>query len=253
VTPTIRDAILDYHEPEWSNSGSLMFKNGAVWITDGSPWTVFNTDAWAIPGVPCDNWRLEPESSWLEGTWTFASVAEAGGTLDVDPTQWALGTITIPAFPADVELALNPRYHRRCRRVRFGAEIRPPGGRAVSLAMMGFGGELDGHFFDVECNVKGPHGYIERIYVESQTQIAIQGDEGFFVFLKPTSSASLGRTVELGGACGSGAAQCKPGLVCVAQPFKYQRPEGLCISPSQLPVCKEPRPALKRFCSASTH
>jgi hypothetical protein len=255
VTPTIRAAILDPHEQQWSSSRGLMFKDGEVWLGSAPPITVFNTDAWAVLGVPCDNWRLEPAPPWLEGAWTFASIAELGGTLsDEPPTQWDLGTITIPPVPADVELALSARDHRHCRRVRFGSLINPPEGRAPSLGMSGFGTELEGqHFFDVECNIKGPHGNIERIYVQSQTQIAIQADAGFFVFLKPGLSSPKGETGELGSACGSGGAECKPGLVCVAQPFKYQRPEGLCTAPSQLLTCKDPRPGWKRFCSTSTH
>lgn len=209
-----------------------MLGNGDVWFTDPNfePITAFNSDVWELKGVPCDGWQLEALPSWLGGTWRVASVAEVQGTLDPNPpTQWDDGWVRVDLEHATVDVALRKNNADRCKPLRFGHQLEEPELRGVDAASNGFKSALGKpYFLDLECSNRGK-AYCRRIDVLERALLALPGNDGFFVFLKPEQlEAPRPEKVAVGQPCGTPSARCVQGSVCVATADEPGHPREQC-------------------------
>jgi hypothetical protein len=210
VSPTVERAIRTA-KPDGSYRQGLA--GGAVWLQQDDPPVIFNSEVWDIPGEPCDNWQVEPTPRWLHGNWVFAAVAGAEPTSDhASPSRWQNASLRIDLDAGTATLALRPGHARKCRPLVFG---RTKNYAALKLEPAAYGyTEEDGQFLNLECDVHGTHGSVERIYVRNEGSLIANADIASFVALRPSALVTPGLPATQGRACSSSAPRCEPPLVC---------------------------------------
>jgi hypothetical protein len=210
VQRAIREAKAD-HEPA---THRRMLGNGEVWLQRDDQRVVFNSGTWEVTSEPCDNWQVEPTPKWLNGTWVFAAVANADANANrLTLHRWQNASLRIDLEAGSASIVTTTGRARKCRPLRFGRAKNQPFSNRLDPSWHGYTAE-EGRFFDLECDIKGAHGHVERIYVDSEISLIGNADDAEFVLFRPAGSVTLSAPAAKGLPCSSGANRCRPGLRC---------------------------------------
>jgi hypothetical protein len=213
VTPQVRRVIADAATSGPPESFRQGLGVGEVWLRLDEPRTVFNVDAWGLVGAPCADWELQPMPPWITKEWVFAAVASAQSSLAPPPLQaWQRASLRFDGRTGEARFRVE--HEERCRPLRFG-RLEDDFPSRLDPSFYGYTGERAA-FLDLECGTRPghEHGRVERVDVRSESSLIVQGNDGFFVLLRPASEIAAGAPAPRGAACGPSAVRCRPGLVC---------------------------------------